>query len=71
VGFSLIAKITKKASVASISTAILMPLSVGIFGAEIKELIAAIALSVLILVRHRANFKRLISGSEHSLGTGE
>ena len=71
VGFSLIAKITKKASIASISTAILMPLSVGIFGAEIKELVAAIVLSVLILVRHRANFKRLISGSEHSLGIGE
>ena len=48
-----------------------MPLSVGIFGAEIKELVAAIVLSVLILVRHRANFKRLISGSEHSLGIGE
>ena len=71
VGFLLIAKISKKASIASISIAILMPLSVGLFGAEMKELIAAISLSVLILIRHRANFQRLLSGSEHSLGIGE
>jgi glycerol-3-phosphate acyltransferase PlsY len=71
VGFSLIAKISKKASVASISIAILMPLCVGLLGAAIKELIAAISLSVLILIRHRTNFQRLLSGSEHSLGIGE
>ena len=71
VGFSLIAKISKKASIASISIAILMPLSVGLLGAEMKELIAAISLSVLILIRHRSNFQRLLSGSEHSLGIGE
>jgi len=71
VGFSLIAKISKKASIASISIAILMPLSVGLLGAEMKELIVAISLSVLILIRHRSNFQRLLSGSEHSLGIGE
>ncbi len=71
VGFSLIAKISKKASVASISIAVLMPLCVGLFGASIKELIAAVSLSVLILIRHRTNLQRLLSGSEHSLGIGE
>jgi len=71
VGFSLIDKISKKASVASISIAILMHLCVGLFGASIKELIAAVSLSVLILIRHRTNLQRLLSGSEHSLGIGE
>ena len=70
VGFLLIAKISKKVSAASISIAVLMPLSVGLLGSDLKELLAAVSLSVLILVRHRANFKRLLSGSEHSLGTG-
>ena len=70
VGFLLIARISKKVSAASISIAVLMPLSVGLLGSDLKELLAAVSLSVLILVRHRANFKRLLSGSEHSLGTG-
>jgi glycerol-3-phosphate acyltransferase PlsY len=71
VGFLLIAKISKKASVASISIAMLMPLPVGLFGAELNELLAVVSLSILILIRHRANFRRLLSGSEHSLGIGE
>ena len=62
--------VSKKVSAASISIAVLMPLSVGLLGSDLKELLAAVSLSVLILVRHRANFKRLLSGSEHSLGTG-
>ena len=48
----------------------LMPLCVGLFESDLEELFAALSLSILILVRHRANFKRLLSGSEHSLGTG-
>lgn len=70
-GFLLIAKISKKVSVASILTAVFMPLSVLLFGFELKELLAAVFLSVLILIRHRENFKRLLSRSEHSLGIGE
>ena len=38
---------------------------------ELKELLAAVFLSVLILIRHSENFKRLLSRSEHSLGIGE
>ena len=71
IGFLLVAKISKKVSVASISIAMLMPLCVGLFESDLEELFAALSLSILILVRHRANFKRLLKGSEHSLGTGE
>lgn len=67
IGFLLIAKISKKASVASISIAILMPLCVGLLNNEINALIFATALSILILVRHRSNLQRLLSGSEHSI----
>tara|TARA_B100000676_G_C18058371_1_gene836048 strand:- start:505 stop:1083 length:579 start_codon:yes stop_codon:yes gene_type:complete len=67
IGFLLIAKISKKASVASISIAILMPLCVGLLNSEINALIFATALSILILVRHRSNLQRLLSGSEHSI----
>jgi glycerol-3-phosphate acyltransferase PlsY len=70
-GFLLIAKISKKVSVASISIAMLMPLPVVLFGAELNELLAVVSLSILILIRHRTNFQRLLSGSEHSLGIGE
>ena len=67
IGFLLIAKISKKASVASISIAILLPLCVGLLNNEINALIFATALSILILVRHRSNLQRLLSGSEHSI----
>ena len=70
-GFLLIAKISKKASLASISIAILMPLCVGFLETDLKKLLVAISLSTLILVRHRANLKRLLDGSEHSFEISE
>ena len=70
VGFLLVAIISKKVSVASISIEMLMPMCVGLIESDLEELFAALSMSILILIRHRAKFKRLLSGSEHSLGTG-
>ena len=64
--FLLLAKCTKRVSIASILTAIAMPLAVALVGSPRNEVIVAVSVSAMILIRHQGNLKRLLTGSERS-----
>jgi glycerol-3-phosphate acyltransferase PlsY len=61
--------VTRTVSIASIAAAVAFPVAVFFLKRGDPEFIAvlslAMVLSVLILVRHRANIRRLLSGKEH------
>lgn len=60
-------KVTKKASLASIVVVALLPVGVGIVRQEVWEVLATIALCVLVMARHLGNIRRLITRKEHAL----
>ena len=62
-------KLSKKASLASIVGAVLLPIGVGIVRQELWEVLATAALSLLTLVRHLGNIKRLATRKEHALSS--
>jgi glycerol-3-phosphate acyltransferase PlsY len=55
-------------SLASIMACLCLPLGVAILGYPWAAVLAAAAASVIIIVRHRANLSRLMSGREPRLG---
>ena len=63
----LISKATKKASVASIVIVALLPVGVGVVRREPWEVLATIAICLLVMARHLGNIKRLITRKEHAL----
>jgi glycerol-3-phosphate acyltransferase PlsY len=60
----LIAKVGKKASVASIVVVPLVMVGLAVIGTPAWEIFAFIGLGVLIEIRHLSNIKRLITGTE-------
>ena len=62
-----LSKLTKKASLASIVVVALLPVGVGIVRQQVWEVLATIALCVLVMARHLGNIKRLITRKEHAL----
>src|SRR5215203_3040553 len=60
----IVRRITGKASAASIAIAIGLPLGVALAGSPAWEVIASLALAALVMLRHTANIKRLMRGSE-------
>lgn len=63
----LISRVTKKASLASILMVTLLPVGVGIVRQEVWEIVATIAVSALVMIRHVGNIKRLAMRREHAL----
>ena len=59
-----LSKVTKKASVASVIATVGMPIGCAIDGASAGEVVAIIAICVLVLARHVDNIKRLVRGEE-------
>lgn len=59
-----VAKVGKKASIASIAVVPLIPVMFLIEGSELWEVLGIIGLGLLIEIRHLPNIKRLIAGSE-------
>jgi glycerol-3-phosphate acyltransferase PlsY len=59
-------KLTGKASLATFSLGIAWPIGVAIAGAPLWEIAAIVGISLLVLVRHTDNIRRLISGTELS-----
>ena len=59
-------KLTKKASVASLTIAVGLPVGVAIKGAPGWEVAAVVGVNVLVIIRHLDNIKRLVGGSELS-----
>jgi glycerol-3-phosphate acyltransferase PlsY len=60
----LIAKVGKKASVASIVVVPLVMIGLSVIGTPAWEIFAFIGIGVLIEIRHLSNIKRLITGTE-------
>lgn len=71
VAFWLIAaKVTKKASVASIVVVPLVMVALAVLGTPAWEIGALVGLGALIEIRHLSNIKRLITGTEHAVRHG-
>ena len=63
---------TRFVSLGSITAACLLPLSMRLlFHAPDAEVAAASATTILLIVSHRANIRRLLEGTERRLGRGE
>lgn len=71
VGWVVVAKVTRRPSVASIVLAVGVPLGVAVTGAPGVEVGLLVALAVLVLVRHAGNISRLVHGTERPIETGQ
>jgi glycerol-3-phosphate acyltransferase PlsY len=66
-----LSRLTKKASLASIAIAVLLPVGAAIVGTPAWEIAAMVALAALVMLKHASNIKRLIRREEHSLGKNQ
>jgi glycerol-3-phosphate acyltransferase PlsY len=62
------AKVTKISSASALSAFILSPILAWGFGGPAHAILAAVV-AILVLVRHHANIRRLLSGTEPRIGT--
>jgi acyl phosphate:glycerol-3-phosphate acyltransferase len=67
--FFVMVKVLKKASVASLVIAAMVPLGAWVLGRPGWEIAACAGLSVLIALRNVSNIKRLVSGTELPVDT--
>ncbi len=65
----LIARVLRKASVASIVGAVAFPVAVALTGHPWGDVLITSALAALVLLRHVPNLRRLLRGEEHGLDT--
>jgi glycerol-3-phosphate acyltransferase PlsY len=65
--WAVLAKVARKASLASLVCTIAFPLAVALMGYDPKEVVTLCALAVLVLVRHAANIRRLLKREEIAL----
>jgi acyl phosphate:glycerol-3-phosphate acyltransferase len=63
-----IARVARKASVASIVGAIAFPVLVAVTGNSWGDILITSALALVVLSRHASNLRRLFRGEEHGLG---
>ena len=66
--FLLIAWATRYVSLASIAATVALPPTAWILGSPASVVLVAAGTSILILFRHRANWRRLRSGTERRMG---
>ncbi len=66
--WALIAKVLGKASIASLLICVAFPVTVGILRYDVWEVVVIAVLAALIIARHAANIRRLVSREEHGLG---
>ena len=64
--FAVVARVSRRASLGSLAIALLLPVGVAIAGRPAWEVVAAAALGALVLVRHGANLRRLLAGTEQA-----
>jgi glycerol-3-phosphate acyltransferase PlsY len=63
-----VARLLHKASLASLLTTVLFPVSVAVFRYDLWEIIAVAALALLVIIRHLGNIRRLLRRQEIDLG---
>ncbi|MGK2928862.1 MAG: glycerol-3-phosphate acyltransferase [Acidimicrobiales bacterium] len=62
--FAIVVSVGGRAALGSLVAAVLLPLTLLVLGREWVEVVIAAALGVAIIVRHRSNIGRLLSGTE-------
>ena len=62
-----IARLTHKASIASITVAIAFPISVALAGHEAGDVAVITIMALLVVGRHLSNLRRLVKGQEYGL----
>jgi glycerol-3-phosphate acyltransferase PlsY len=62
-----LARITHKASIASITVAIVFPVAVALAGHEAGDIIVISVMALLVVARHLSNVRRLVKGEELGL----
>jgi glycerol-3-phosphate acyltransferase PlsY len=67
--FGAVARLSRRASMGSLAIAVLLPVGVAVAGRRAWEVVAAAAIGVLVLVRHRGNVQRLLAGTEQTYRT--
>ncbi len=67
--FAVLVKLSGRAAVGSIAMAALFPVGVALLGQSGVEVAVASAVAAVIIVRHRSNIQRLLTGSESRVRT--
>ncbi len=62
--FIIIVKLTKRASVGSLAITVLLVIGVIVLHEHVMEVVASLIVAAVIIIRHRANIARLLSGEE-------
>src|SRR5204863_8530830 len=62
-----LARVTHKASIASITVAIAFPIAVALAGHEAGDIIVISVMGLLVIARHLSNLRRLVKGEELGL----
>lgn len=62
--FAMVARVTGTAAAGSLTVAILLPVAALALGQEAADVAIAAVLGLLVVVRHRANIRRLLAGTE-------
>ncbi len=62
-----ISRLTKKASLASLAIILLLPIGAALLGAPAWEIVAIVALGVVVMLKHVSNIKRLLRREELSV----
>jgi glycerol-3-phosphate acyltransferase PlsY len=66
--FALVARLSGKASLGSVTICIALPIGVAATGRGWPDFLVATGICLVVLVRHRANIRRLMSGEEQGWG---
>jgi len=69
--FIIILVLTRYVSLGSVIAVFLFPIASLVFGRSIETVVFAVIIAVLIIIRHRANIKRLVSGTESKFSFGK
>jgi glycerol-3-phosphate acyltransferase PlsY len=64
----LVARVLKRASIASLLIAVAFPVAVWLTGGSALDIAMTSALAVVVILRHASNLRRLVRGEEHTLG---
>lgn len=63
-----VARVLKRASIASLLIAVAFPIAVWLTGGSTLDIAVITALAVVVILRHASNLRRLVRGEEHTLG---